>query len=150
MGRLCSRFLPQKAGWRAFCRPGTKFCEHYVCRGSSLIGAENLSSVTKLVAGTGAVSRYNLSRSQKFVKVQDLNCVQMRALPTDFVGRSRLCRSKAEAKRRWVSGCKNHYKFGGGHWRSVAIQFVSEPEICQGAGFELCADARFAHRLRRP
>jgi len=33
------------------------------------------------------VSRYNLSRSQKSVTVQDLNCVQMR-----------------------VSGCKNHYK----------------------------------------
>jgi len=30
------------------------------------------------VAGTGAVSRYKLSRSQKFVKVQDLNCGQMR------------------------------------------------------------------------
>jgi hypothetical protein len=38
--------------------------------------------------GTGAVSRYNLSRSQKFITVQDLNCVQMR-----------------------VSGCNNHYKF---------------------------------------
>jgi len=33
------------------------------------------------------VSRYKLSRSQKFVKVQDFNCVQMS-----------------------VSGCKNHYK----------------------------------------
>ena len=33
--------------------------------------------VTKLVAGSGAVSRYILSRSQKFVKVQDLSCVQM-------------------------------------------------------------------------
>ena len=43
---------------------------------------------TKLVGGTGAVSRYNLSRSQKSVKVQDLNCEQMR-----------------------VSGCKDHYKF---------------------------------------
>jgi len=41
-----------------------------------------------MVEGTGAVSRYNLSRSQKLVKVQDLDCVQMR-----------------------VSGCKNHYKF---------------------------------------
>jgi len=41
-----------------------------------------------LVAGTGAVSRYKLSRSQKTVTVQDLNCGQMR-----------------------VSGCKNHYKF---------------------------------------
>ena len=42
----------------------------------------------KLVAGTGAVSQYNLSRSQKLVKVQNFNCVQMR-----------------------VSGCKNHYEF---------------------------------------
>ena len=56
--------------------------------GTSLIGAANLSPVTKLVAGTGAVSRYKLSRSQKFVKVQDFNCGQMR-----------------------VSGCNNHYKF---------------------------------------
>jgi len=46
-----------------------------------LIGAANLSPVTMLVAGTGAVSRYNLSRSQKSVTVQDLNCGQMRALP---------------------------------------------------------------------
>ena len=30
--------------------------------------------------------------------MQGLNCVQMRALPT-------------VAERRWVSGCKNHYKF---------------------------------------
>ena len=29
------------------------------------------------VAGTGAVSRYNLSRSQKTVTVQDLNCGQI-------------------------------------------------------------------------
>jgi hypothetical protein len=41
-----------------------------------------------LVAGTGAVSRYKLSRSQKFIKVQDLNCWQMR-----------------------VSGCNGHYEF---------------------------------------
>ncbi len=73
--------------WRTFCRHGTNFVEHYACRGTSLIGAANLSPVTKLVAGTGAVSRYKLSRSQKFVKVQDFNCGQMR-----------------------VSGCKNHYK----------------------------------------
>jgi hypothetical protein len=37
--------------------------------------------------GTGAVSQYNLSRSKKFVKVQDFNCVQMR-----------------------VSGCNGHYE----------------------------------------
>ena len=28
------------------------------------------------------------------------------------------------------------------YWRSVAVQVVSEPEICQGAGFKLRADAR--------
>jgi hypothetical protein len=55
--------------------------------GTSLIGAANISPVRKLGAGTGAVSRYKLSRSQKFVKVQDFNCVQMR-----------------------VSGCKDHYE----------------------------------------
>jgi len=64
--------------WRTFCRPCTKFIEHYECRGTSLNGAANLSPVTKLFAGTGAVSRYNLSRSHKSVTVQDLNCVQMR------------------------------------------------------------------------
>ncbi len=74
--------------WRTFCRPGTNFYEHYACRGTSLVGAANLSPDTNLVAGTGAVSRYNLSRSQKFVKVQDLYCGQMR-----------------------VSGCNGNYKF---------------------------------------
>jgi len=64
-----------------------KFYELYECRGTRLIGAANLSPATNLVAGTGAVSRYNLSRRQKFVKVQDLNYRQMR-----------------------VSGCKNHYE----------------------------------------
>ena len=42
--------------WRTFCRPGTNFIEHYECRSARLIGAENLSPVTKLVAGTGAVA----------------------------------------------------------------------------------------------
>jgi hypothetical protein len=71
-----------------FASHGTNFNEHYACRGTSLIGAANLSPVTKLVVGTGAVSRYKLSRSQKIVMVQDFDCGQMR-----------------------VSGCKNHYKF---------------------------------------
>ncbi len=102
MGRLCypTQASGQSPGtlarnchgarrvWRTFCRPGTSFIEHYACRGTSLIGAANLSPVTKLVAGTGAVSRYKLSRSQKFVTVQDFNCGQMR-----------------------VSGCNSHYKF---------------------------------------
>ena len=74
--------------WRTFCRHGTNFIEHYACRGTSLIGAANLTPVTNLMAGIGAVSRYNLSRSQKIIKVQDFNCVQMR-----------------------VSGCNGHYEF---------------------------------------
>jgi hypothetical protein len=64
--------------WRTFCRHGTNFIEHYACRGTSLNGATNLSPVTKLVAGTGAVSRYKVERSQKFITVQDLNSGQMR------------------------------------------------------------------------
>jgi hypothetical protein len=74
--------------WRAFCRHGTNFIEHYACRGTSLVGAGRLSRYRIFVRGTGAVSRYKLSRSQKTVTVQDFNCVQVR-----------------------VSGCIYHYKF---------------------------------------
>jgi hypothetical protein len=66
--------------------------------GTSKIGAGKLSRYRIFVGRTGAVSRNKLSRSQKTVTVQDLDCVQMRALPD-------------EALRSWVSGCKNHYKF---------------------------------------
>jgi len=81
--------LRSQAGrvWRTFCRPGTKFSEYYACRGTILIGAEKLSRYRMFVAGTCAASRYKLSRSQKFVTVQDFNCVQMS-----------------------VSGCYGHYK----------------------------------------
>jgi len=34
------------------------------------------------------------------------------------------------------------YMFGGGHWRSVAVQIVSEPEISHGTELLLGADAR--------
>ena len=40
------------------------------------------------------------------------------------------------------------YKVGGGHWRSVAVQAISEPEICHGAGIKLFADARV--RVQQP
>ena len=71
--------VPGQGGYGArFCRPGTNFIEHYACRGTSLIGAGNLSRYKCLLAGTGAVSRYKLSRSQKSVTVQDFDCVQMR------------------------------------------------------------------------
>jgi hypothetical protein len=83
--------VPLPAGmneaWRTFCRHGTNFIEHYACRGTSLIGASKLSRYRIFIGSTGAVSRYKLSRNQKSVTVQDLNCVQMR-----------------------VSGCNGHYK----------------------------------------
>jgi hypothetical protein len=98
-GGACPAVAQRKRG-RSFCRPGTNFIEHYACLGTSLIGAGKLSRFRILVGGTGAVSRYNLSRSQKSVTVQNLNCVQMRALPNESAG----------YRRSWVSGCVNHYK----------------------------------------
>jgi len=77
-----------KEGMAHFLPSGYKFCELYECRGTSLIGARKLSRYRIFIGSTGAVSRYNLSRSQKFVTVQVFNCRQMR-----------------------VSGCNNHYKF---------------------------------------
>ena len=71
-----------------FACQGIRLFEVYECRGTRFFGAANLSPVTKLVAGTGAVSRYKLSRSQKFVKVQHFDCEQMR-----------------------VSWCNGHYEF---------------------------------------
>ena len=76
-----------KEGMAYFLPSGYKFNEHYACRGTSLIGASKLSRYRMFVRGTGAVSRYKLSRSQKTVTMQNFNCVQMR-----------------------VSGWRNHYK----------------------------------------
>jgi hypothetical protein len=94
MGRLCypttapagSRY-PAPAGpeschgarrvWRTFCKSWYKFSEDYACRGTSLIGAGKLSRYRILIGGTGAVSRYKLSRSQITVTMQDLYCVQV-------------------------------------------------------------------------
>jgi hypothetical protein len=98
--------------WRTFCRHGTNFIEYYACRGTGLIGAASLSPVTKLVAGTGAVSRYKLPRSQKLVKVQDFNCVQMSE-----------------------SGCKKHYKFvlsAGAKAKSVTSNLPILSVLCLG------------------
>jgi hypothetical protein len=53
-------------------------------------------------------------------------------------------RYKFDRSREFIPG----YKAGRGHWRSVAVQIVSEPEICQGAEFKLRADARV--RVQEP
>ena len=86
MGRLC---YPTHPGRKAvsrnrgtkFLRPGKEgmarvfavqlqsFIAFWCDPGTRFIGATNLSTVTKFGEGTGAVSRYNLSRSKKFVKV---------------------------------------------------------------------------------
>jgi hypothetical protein len=76
-----------KEGMAHFLPSGYMFCKHYACRGTNLIGAGKLSRYRIFVGGTGAVSRYKLSRSQKTVTVQNFNCDQMR-----------------------VSGCIYHYK----------------------------------------
>jgi len=47
-------------------------------------------------------------------------------------------RYKFDRSREFIPG----YKVGGGHWRSVAVQTVSKPEIYHGAGFKLSVDAR--------
>ena len=68
------KVVPVQGGYgTCFCRHGTNIIAFWRDRGTSLIEAASLSPVTNLVTGTGAVSRYNLSRSQKLVTVQDLN-----------------------------------------------------------------------------
>jgi len=70
-GSLAEKLSRYKEGMAHFLPSGYKFCEVYECRGTKLIGDTKLSPVTKLVAGTGAVSGYNLSRSQKAITVQN-------------------------------------------------------------------------------
>jgi len=45
---------------------------------------------------------------------------------------------KFDRSREFIIG----YKVGGGHWCSVAVQVLSEPENCHVAGFKLRAGAR--------
>jgi hypothetical protein len=68
-GTLARRLSRCKEGMAHFLPSRYKFRELYECRGTMLIGAANLSPVTNLVAGTGAVSRYKADRSQKVIKV---------------------------------------------------------------------------------
>jgi len=51
-------------------------------------------------------------------------------------------RYKFDRSREFIPG----YKAGGRHWRSVAVQVVSEAEYCQGTEFLL----RAAERIRVP
>ena len=70
---------------RGFCHPGTSFNRRYACRDTNLISETDLSSCNKCYKmGTGAVSRYKLSRSQKTVTVLDLYCGQVRVSGCKF------------------------------------------------------------------
>ena len=53
-------------------------------------------------------------------------------------------RYKFDRSREFIPG----YKFGGVHWRSVAVEFVSKVVIYHDARFKLCADARV--RVQEP
>jgi len=61
--------------WRIFCRPGTKVCGLYECRGTSYLGARNLSWYRILIASRcacpGATAITNLSRVQEQSKKCD-------------------------------------------------------------------------------
>ncbi len=75
--RLRQGFGVQRRVWRAFCRHGTNFIEHWCDRGTRFLSGWEFIPVVKLVKGTGAISRYKFFRSQKIVKVQDFNCGQL-------------------------------------------------------------------------
>jgi hypothetical protein len=54
-----------------------EFVELEPLRGTSFFGAAKLSPVAKLLASTGAVSRYKLYRSQKIITVQEIGSKQL-------------------------------------------------------------------------
>jgi hypothetical protein len=137
MGRLCYPTIAPAGPWyfshktvtvqggygACFCRHGTNFIKHYACRGTSLIGAANLSPVTNLVSGTGAVSRYKMSRSHKTVIVLDFNCGQMRE-----------------------SGCKGYYKFvfiAGAKAKSVTSLLTLPSVLGEGIYYLSCPRSIF-------
>jgi hypothetical protein len=60
-GTLATKLSRCKEGMAHFLPSRYKFCELYECRGKSLIGAANLSPVTELLAGTGAVAVYSIT-----------------------------------------------------------------------------------------
>jgi hypothetical protein len=71
--------VPVQGGYGSlFASHGTNFITCWRDRGTSIIGAGKLSPYRIFIRSTRAVSRYNFSRSQKSVTVQDLDGVQVR------------------------------------------------------------------------
>ena len=87
LGTLARKLSRCKEGMACFLQSWYKFYCVLARSRYNFDGSREFIPGKKLVESTGAVSRYKLSRSQKFITVQDLNYVQMR-----------------------VSGCMNHYK----------------------------------------
>ncbi len=66
--------------WRGFCRPGTKFFEFSECRGTQVLSGFITVTMQTFGRWAGAVSRHNLSRSQKVVMIYStIYCQQLRA-----------------------------------------------------------------------
>ena len=78
-GSLATKLSRCQEGTAWFLPSGYKFYRSRACRGTKLIRETDLSRCNRSYRmGTSAVSRYNLSRSQKSVTVQDLDCGQLR------------------------------------------------------------------------
>ena len=61
-----------KEGMAQFLQFGCNFYGHYACRGTKLISETDLSRCNKCYKmGTGAVSRYKLTRSLEFVTLKE-------------------------------------------------------------------------------
>jgi len=61
-----------------------------------------------------------------------------------FAFMQELCGVRAASRYKFYRSCEiiTGYKTGCGHWSSIAVQGISEPEIYHGAGIKLRADAR--------
>ena len=64
---------------------------------------------------------------------------------TNFIESLRVSRYKVD---KWPISCLGYRGLVNGHWRSVAVQVVSEPVICHGTAVLLLADARI--RVHHP
>jgi len=88
--------VPEYSGWRAFCRPGTIFIEHYACRGTSLIGAGKLSRYRIFIGSTGpevsgvqAVSEPETCHGAGIILWADARVRVQEPLPICLEGRSK-------------------------------------------------------------
>jgi len=109
-------------------------CQTLTCALKVMILQKNLTHNGPAIWG-GCVTQRSIragSRyfSRKAVTVQG-GYGALFAIRVQVLWAIRVLRYKFDRSREFIP----RYKFGGGHWRSVAVQIISKPEICQGAGF---------------